>query len=51
MSSIDSPLFAIALAVTGIGPVSMMIGSEPATTAVCTRAIGVRPSSAAFRWS
>ena len=32
----------------GIGAVSMMIGSPPASTAVWIRAIGVRPSSAAF---
>ena len=43
-----SPLLASAFAVAGIGAVSMMTGSSPATTAVCTRASGVRPSSAAF---
>ena len=32
----------------GIGAVSMMTGSSAASTAVCTRATGVRPSSAAF---
>ena len=36
------------LELAGIGAVSMMIGSPPASTAVWIRAIGVRPSSAAF---
>ena len=34
-----------AFCVAGIGAVSMITGSAPARTAVCTRAIGVRPSS------
>ena len=37
-----------ALAVAGIGPVSIVTGSSPATTAVWTRASGLRPSAAAF---
>ena len=48
MSSSVRPLFFRALRVAGIGAVSMMTGSSAASTAVCTRAIGVRPSSAAF---
>ena len=34
--------------VAGMGAVSMITGSAPASTAVCTRAIGVSPSSRAF---
>ena len=45
ISSSERPLRCSAFAVAGIGAVSMMTGSSPASTAVWTRAIGVRPSS------
>ncbi len=32
----------------GIGPLSIITGSEPASVAVCTRAIGLSPSDFAF---
>ena len=48
MSARLRPLLSRALRVAGIGAVSMMTGSSAASTAVCTRATGVRPSSAAF---
>ena len=48
MSSIDRPDFSRALAVAGIGPVSMVTGSTPARAKVWKRARGVRPSSLAF---
>ena len=47
MSSTDRPDFFSALWVAGIGALSMMTGLLVASTAVCTRAIGVRPSSRA----
>ena len=48
ISSRFRPLRARAFWVAGMGAVSMMIGSAPASTAVCTRAIGVSPSSRAL---
>ena len=48
MSPTDRPDFFSAFAVAGIGAVSMITGSSPASTAVCTRASGFRPSSRAF---
>ena len=48
MSPTLRPLRSRALAVAGIGPVSMRTGSTPASAKVWNRARGVRPSSAAF---
>src|SRR6266568_1394393 len=48
ISSTDRPERCRALRVAGMGAVSMMIGSVPASTAVWIRATGTRPSSAAF---
>ena len=48
MSSIDSPLFASALCVAGMGPVSMISGSLPATANLWNRARGASPSALAF---
>ena len=47
ISSIVSPERSSASAVAGIGPVSILTGSSPVTTAVWTRASGVRPSALA----
>jgi hypothetical protein len=48
MSAGDSPDRSSTLRVAGIGAVSMMTGSSPATTVVWMRTSGVRPSSRAF---
>ena len=48
MSPMDRPDFFSALRVAGMGAVSMITGSSAASTAVCTRASGVRPSSRAL---
>src|SRR5271165_2094016 len=48
ISSRPSPLLTRAFFVAGMGAVSMITGSSAASTAVCIRAMGVSPSSAAF---
>jgi hypothetical protein len=48
ISSSRRPDRSSAFSVAGIGAVSMITGSAPASTVVCTRAIGVSPSSRAF---
>jgi hypothetical protein len=48
MSSMDSPVLARILRVAGMGPVSMISGSEPVTAKAWNRARGVRPRAPAF---
>src|SRR3974377_1880194 len=48
MSASASPERSRAFFVAGIGALSIITGSSPASTAVCTLASGVRPSSRAL---
>ncbi|GAB4697761.1 hypothetical protein MOKP118_11850 [Mycobacterium avium subsp. hominissuis] len=44
----DRPDFLSTFCVAGMGAVSMITGSAPASVAVCTFAIGLSPNSFAF---